>query len=138
MADVLASVNATEMAKRKFRDIAVISGLVVQNMYGAQRDNRSLQSSSGIIFQVLEDHEPGSLLLKQAYTEVFNQQLEEQRLVAAFDRIDKSRIIYRFATGFTPLNFPIKVDSLRQSLSSEDLASRIAKLRERTLKMPSP
>ncbi len=138
MADVLASVNATEMAKRKFRDIAVISGLVVQNMYGAQRNNRSLQSSSGIIFQVLEDHEPGSLLLKQAYTEVFNQQLEEQRLVAAFDRIDKSRIIYRFATGFTPLSFPIKVDSLRQSLSSEDLASRIAKLRERTLKMPSP
>lgn len=136
MADVLASVNATEMAKRKFRDIAVISGLVVQNMYGTQRNNRSLQSSSGIIFQVLEDHEPGSLLLKQAYTEVFNQQLEEQRLVAAFDRIDQSRIIYRFATGFTPLSFPIKVDSLRQSLSSEDLASRIAKLRERALKVP--
>lgn len=134
MEDVISSVNATEMAKRKFRDIAVISGMVVQNMYGAQRNNRSLQASSGIIFQVLEEYEPGNLLLKQAYAEVFNQQLEEQRLTAAFDRIHNSQIVFRFATGFTPLSFPIKVDSLRQSLTSEDLSSRIAKLRERALK----
>src|SRR5690606_10816133 len=100
---------------------------------GKQQNNKSLQSSSGIIFQVLEEHDPHNLLLRQAYTEVFNQQLEEQRLVAVFDRIHQSRIIFKFATGFTPLSFPIKVDSLRQSLSSEDLAARIAQLQERTL-----
>lgn len=133
MQDVVSSINSTEMAKRKFRDIAVISGMVIQNMYGKQQNNKSLQSSSGIIFQVLEEHDPHNLLLRQAYTEVFNQQLEEQRLVAVFDRIHQSRIIFKFATGFTPLSFPIKVDSLRQSLSSEDLAARIAKLQERTL-----
>lgn len=136
MEDVVDSINATEMAKRKFRDIAVISGMVIRNMYGKQRNNKSLQSSSGLIFQVLEEYEPGSLLLRQAYAEVFNQQLEEERLIAAFDRIHQSKIIYRFSTGFTPLSFPIKVDSLRQSLSSEDLTARIAKLRERTLKQP--
>ncbi len=134
MQDVVSSINSTEMAKRKFRDIAVISGMVIQNMYGQQRNNKSLQSSSGIIFQVLEEHDPHNLLLRQAYTEVFNQQLEEQRLIAVFDRIRQSRIIFKFATGFTPLSFPIKVDSLRQSLSSEDLAARILKLQERTLK----
>lgn len=134
MQDVAVSINATEMAKRKFRDIAVISGMVIQNMYGKQHNNKSLQSSSGIIFQVLEEHEPNSLLLRQAYAEVFNQQLEEQRLIAAFNRIQQSKIIYKHSTGFTPLSFPIKVDSLRQSLSSEDLAARIAKMQERTLK----
>ena len=130
--DVIASINATEMAKRKFRDIAVIAGLVIQNMHGKQKSNKSLQSSSGIIFQVLEDHDSGNLLLRQAYSEVFNQHLEEQRLSAAFKRINNSKIIYKFATTFTPLSFPIKVDSLRQSLSSEDLASRILKLQQST------
>lgn len=132
--DVTASINAAEMAKRKFRDIAVIGGYVIRNQFGKQKNNRSIQSSSGIIFQVLEEHEPENLLLKQAYTEVFNQELQEQRLVEAFKRINESKIIYKFATQFTPLSFPIKVDSLRQSLSSEKLADRIRKMQEISLK----
>lgn len=134
MQDVISSVNATEMARRKFRDIAVISGMVVQTIPGRQVNNKSLQASSGIIFSVLEDYDPQNLLLRQAYTEVFNQQLEEQRLTAAFERISKSKIIYVDSDRFTPLSFPIKVDSLRQSLSSEDLSTRIRKMQETNLK----
>lgn len=130
MDDVLSSINATEMAMRKFRDIAVVSGMVVQTFPGAQKNNKSLQSSSGIIFKVLEDHDPQNLLLRQAYTEVFNQQLEEPRLQSAFKRINASNIIFKFATSFTPLSFPIKVDSMRQSLSSEDLATRVRRMQE--------
>ena len=111
--DVLSSVNATEMARRKFRDIAVISGMVVQNYPGLQKNNKSLQASSGLIFNVLEDYNPENLLLKQAYTEVFNQQIDEHRLMEAFKRIENSKIILKFANAFTPLSFPIKVDSLR-------------------------
>lgn len=132
MKDVSASINATEMAKRKFRDIAVIAGYVIQNHHGRQQSNKSLQASAGIIFQVLEEHEPHNLLLKQTYTEVFNQQLEEPRLTAAFERINASTIIYKIVESFTPLSFPIKVDSLRQSLSSEDLAARILRMQERS------
>src|SRR5690606_26030162 len=132
--DVISSVNATEMARRKFRDIAVISGMVVQTMPGRQVNNRALQASSGIIFSVLEDYDPENLLLRQAYTEVFNQQLEEVRLNAAFDRIARSEILYIFSDKFTPLSFPIKVDSLRQSLTSEDLTTRVRKIQERNLK----
>lgn len=128
MQDVLQSINATEMARRKFRDIAVISGMVIQNLYRTQRSNKSLQSSSGLIFNVLEEHDSQNLLLRQAYMEVFNQQLEEPRLRAAFARIGASEIIFRESDHFTPLSFPIKVDSLRQSLSSEDLSGRIEKL----------
>ncbi len=128
MNDVISSINAAEMARRKFRDIAVISGMVVQNFPGQQRSNKSLQSSAGLIFKVLEDYDPNHFLVRQAYTEVFNAQLQEQRLVEAFKRIEKSKIILKFANTFTPLSFPIKVDSLRQTLSSEDLDSRIQKL----------
>ncbi|MGZ5209442.1 MAG: ligase-associated DNA damage response DEXH box helicase [Kaistella sp.] len=132
--DVLSSVNATEMARRKFRDIAVISGMVVQNYPGIQKNNKSLQASSGLIFNVLEDYSPENLLLKQAYAEVFNQQIDENRLMNAFKRIENSKIILKFANAFTPLSFPIKVDSLRQSLTSEDLDSRIMRLQKESMK----
>lgn len=132
--DVMSSVNATEMARRKFRDIAVISGMVVQNYPGIQKNNKSLQASSGLIFNVLEDYSPENLLLKQAYAEVFNQQIDENRLVNAFKRIENSKIILKFANAFTPLSFPIKVDSLRQSLTSEDLDSRILRLQKESMK----
>lgn len=128
MDDVLASINSTEMARRKFRDIAVVSGMVMQSYPGARKTNKSLQSSAGTIFSMLEEYDPQNLLIRQAYSEVFDQQLQETRLFEAFERIGKSEIVYRQATGFTPLSFPIKVDSLRQSLSSEDLSARIQRM----------
>ena len=134
MADIGQSINAAEMARRKFRDIAMISGMVLQNYYGKQRNNKSLQASAGLIFNVLEAHQPNHFLIAQAYTEVFNQQLEEPRLRAAFLRIQSSKIILKFATSFTPLSFPIKVDSLRHTLSSEDLDARIKKIQADAMK----
>ena len=134
MDDVIASINATEMASRKFRDIATISGMVIQSSPRANRSNKSLQSSSSLIFKVLQDYEPNNLLLRQAYTEVFNEQLEETRLRNAFDRISKNKVILKEAKGFTPLSFPIKVDSLRDTMSNEKLEDRIARLRKQQLK----
>jgi len=135
MDDVIASINASEMASRKFRDIAVIAGLVVQSQPGTRKNNKSLQSSSGLIFRVLEDYEPDNLLLRQAYTEVFNQQLEEARLQQAFERISKSKIIVKYAKSFTPLSFPLKVDSLRGTMSNENLDKRIQRIKEQTFKI---
>lgn len=134
MKDVIESINATEMARRKFRDIAVIAGYVLQRYYNTQQNNKSLQSSSGIIFSTLEEYEPQNLLLRQAYTEVFNTVLEEVRLKKVFERIANSKKVFRDLQGFTPLSFPIKVDSLRHSLSSEKLRDRIKKMKEQTLK----
>ncbi|MBO3116819.1 ligase-associated DNA damage response DEXH box helicase [Winogradskyella sp. DF17] len=135
MDDVIASINASEMASRKFRDVAVIAGLVVQSQPGTRKNNKSLQSSSGLIFRVLEDYEPDNLLLRQAYTEVFNQQLEEARLQQAFERISKSKIIVKRSKSFTPLSFPLKVDSLRGTMSNENLDKRIQRIKEQAFKV---
>lgn len=135
MDDVIASINASEVASRKFRDIAVIAGLVVQSQPGARKTNKSLQSSSSLIFKVLEDYEPNNLLLRQAYTEVFNEQLEEVRLRKAFERIGNSKLILKVAKGYTPLSFPIKVDSLRNTMSNEKLSDRVARLQKQQYKL---
>ncbi|MFT3904623.1 MAG: ligase-associated DNA damage response DEXH box helicase [Niabella sp.] len=132
-ADIAKSINAAEMAGRKFRDIAVIAGLVIRNYSGKFKTMKNLQSSSGIIFRVFEQYDSQNLLMRQAYDEVFYQQLEEPRLAAALQRMQASKIMLVHARAFTPLSFPIKVDSLRQSLSSEALDARIRKMQEDTL-----
>jgi len=126
--DIVASVNATEMARRKFRDIACISGLVFQGYPGKYVANKHLQSSAGLFFSVFSDYDKHNLLLRQAYDEAFYQQIEEPRLAAALKRIQESKIIIVRTDRYTPLCFPIKVDSLRDSMSSEELSHRIERM----------
>ncbi|WP_346238112.1 ligase-associated DNA damage response DEXH box helicase [Niabella insulamsoli] len=131
--DISRSINAAEMAGRKFRDIAVIAGLVMKNYAGKFKTDKNLQSSAGLIFRIFEQYDPQNLLMRQAFEEVFYQQLEEPRLAAALQRIQQSRLIIVNAKAFTPLSFPIKVDSLRQDLSSEALDEKVRKMQQEAL-----
>jgi len=126
--DIVASINATEMARRKFRDIACISGLVFQGYPGKYVANKHLQSSSGLFFNVFSDYDKHNLLLRQAYDEAFYQQIEEPRLAAALHRIQSSKVVIVHAESYTPLCFPIKVDSLRENMSTEELSERITRM----------
>ena len=128
MTDIQASVNSTEMARRKFRDIAAISGLVFKGYPGKPVKDRHLQSSSQLFFNVFHDYEAHNLLLRQAYEEVMDFQLEEARLRAALDRISHQKIIITYPEKPTPFAFPIIVDRLREKLTSEKLADRIKKM----------
>ena len=128
LADIQKSVNSVEMARRKFRDIAVIGGLIFQGYPGEHKKARHLQSSAGLLFNVFSEYDPDSLLLRQAYQEVLDQQMQEARLRAALQRIEDSRIILTFPTKLTPFCFPVKVDSMRENLSSEKLEDRVKRM----------
>jgi ATP-dependent helicase Lhr and Lhr-like helicase len=126
--DIQRSVNSTEMARRKFRDIGVIGGLIFQGYPGEQRKARHLQSSASLLFNVFTEYEPNNLLIRQAYYEVMEQQMEEQRLRSMLERIQQSRIILTYPTQLTPFCFPIKVDSMRENMSSEKLEDRVKRM----------
>jgi ATP-dependent Lhr-like helicase len=126
--DIQRSVNASEMARRKFRDIAVIGGLIFQGMPGEYVKQRHLQSSAGLLFNVLAEYEPNSLLLRQAYQEVMYQQMDEVRLRNMLQRIQKSKINITFPERLTPFCFPLKVDSMRETMTSEKLEDRVKRL----------
>jgi ATP-dependent Lhr-like helicase len=118
-----------QMAKRKFREIAVISGLIIQTMPGGSKKAKHLQSSAGLLFNVFEEYDPKNLLVRQAYREVFDQQIDEMRIREAMKRIEHSKIIIKNPKRFTPLSFPIIADGLnRNHLSTEKLADRIQKM----------
>ncbi len=130
LADIQRSVNATEMAKRKFRDIAVIGGLIFQGMPGEQTKARHLQSSASLLFNVFLEYDPHNVLLQQAYREVLDQQMEEVRLRNMLERIQQSTVVITFPDRLTPFCFPIKVDSMRENLSSEKLEDRVKRMQK--------
>ena len=127
-ADIQKSVNAVEMAKRKFRDIAVIGGLIFQGYPGDYKKTKHLQSSASLLFSVFNEYDPANLLLRQAYNEVMEQQMEEARLRHMLQRIQQGKIVITFPIKLTPFCFPLKVDSLRENLSSEKLEDRVRKM----------
>ena len=128
--DIQRSVNSTEMAKRKFRDIAVIGGLIFQGYPGEHKKTRHLQASAGLLFNVFNEYDPGNVLLRQSYQEVFSQQMEEVRLRDMLQRIQRSKIVLTFPNRLTPFCFPIKVDSMRENLTSEKLADRVRRMQQ--------
>lgn len=127
-ADIERSLNEVELARRRFRDIAGIAGLVFKGYPGKQKKDRHLQASSQLFFEVFQTYEPNNLLLLQAFDEVRTFQLEEGRLRLALERISHQRLVLTRPAKATPFSFPILVDRLRERLSSEKLEDRIKKM----------
>ncbi|MEO9510902.1 MAG: ligase-associated DNA damage response DEXH box helicase [Flavobacteriaceae bacterium] len=128
LSDLQKSLNSNEMAKRKFRDVAVISGMVFTGYPDKGIKMKHLQSSSQLLFDVFKDFEPDNLMYQQAFTETFEHQLEEGRLRLALERIAQQEIVWKQCQNHTPFSFPIITDRLREKLSNEKLADRIKRM----------
>ncbi len=124
--DILLSINASEITKRQFRDIARISGLVFDGYPGRAKTSRQVQASSGLIYDVLENHDKDNLLLEQARREVLEQQLEFTRLENALATLGKRRWQRQSPERLTPLSFPLWAESLNsQTISSQSFQQRV-------------
>jgi ATP-dependent Lhr-like helicase len=130
-ADIPASLNAAEMAKRQFREIARIAGLLFQGFPGQRKPARHLQASSGLFYEVFTQYDPGNLLLHQAHREVLEQQLESSRLGRTLARLARARVTVLDLEQSSPLAFPLLVDRMREKLSSETLADRVRRMQAR-------
>jgi ATP-dependent Lhr-like helicase len=127
--DLLDCVNSSELARRQFREIARIAGLIFQGYPGAQQSVRHLQASSELFFDVFTEYDPGNLLLDQARREVLSDQLEVRRLAGALEQAASMRIVTTDPDRLTPLAFPLYAETLRtQHVSSEAWSKRIARM----------
>ncbi len=126
--DIVHCVNSTEMAKRQFRQIARVAGLIQPGFPGQRKTASHLQASSNLFFDVFAEYDPENLLLEQSRREVLEFQLEANRMMMALERIAASHIVIEKPERVTPLAFPLLVDKLRERVSSETLADRIARM----------
>jgi ATP-dependent Lhr-like helicase len=126
--DLLASLNAGELAQRRFREIARVSGLVFQGFPGAPKSARQLQASSGLFYEVFRRHDPGNRLLEQAEREVLEHELEMPRLRQALESIAQRELRCVAIERPTPFAFPLMVERFRERLSTEQLTDRVARM----------
>ncbi len=128
--EVLASLNAGELAQRRFREIARVSGLVFQGYPGERRSSRQLQASSSLFWEVFRKYDPSNRLLLQAEQELLAQELELGRLRASLARMAGQQLVLRALERPTPFAFPLMVELFREKLSNENVADRIARMVE--------
>lgn len=127
--DLLACMNAAELARRQFREIARVAGLIIPGFPGQARSQRHVQASSELFFDVLSEFEPQNLLLDQARREVLERQLEFARLRRTLERIEGLRLLIVKTDRLTPFSFPLWADSLREQLSTEKWTDRVQRMR---------
>lgn len=126
--DIPASLNAAEMARRQFREIARIAGLVFQGYPGMRKTSRQVQTTSSLFYDVFARYDPCNMLLRQAEKEVLERQLERSRMAKALERVERSTILLTNPERPTPMAFPILVDRLRETVTSENVSQRIQNL----------
>ena len=127
--DIESSINSVEMARRQFREVARISGMVFAGFPNKPKKEKHLQASAQLLFNVFKDYEPENLLYRQTYEEVMTFQLEEARLRAALKRIRSQQIRVDYPDKVTPFAFPIMVERIRERFSTESLSDRIKKMK---------
>lgn len=129
--DLPASLNAAELAKRRFRDIARVAGLVFEGYPGRQSKTlKQVQMSSGLIYDVLVKYDPGNQLTAQAVQEVLDHQLDAPRLRETLHRLADSAIDWRETPRFTPFAFPLWAERIGARLSNEDWRTRVLRMAE--------
>jgi len=129
-ADILAGLNAAEMGRRQFRELARVAGLVFQGYPGQSPSTRQLQASSGLLYDVFAQYDPDNLLLAQAVREVLERHLEAPRMAAALARLRGSRALLLQPARPTPFAFPLMVEMFRDELTTEALEARVARMVE--------
>ena len=126
--DITASLNAAELARRQFREIARVAGLIFEGFPGQNKSMRQVQASSGLLYDVFAKYDPDNLLIAQAKREVLERQLEASRIGRTLQRLERSTVRLIDVERPTPLAFPILVDRTRAKLSSEKLVDRVKRM----------
>ncbi len=126
--DLLEGINLAEVSRRQFREVARVAGLLPPSLPGrAPRSLRQLQASSGLLFDVLRQHDPGHILLEQAQREVMEQQLDAQAITRALAQLRATGPDLHAPASLTPFSFPLWAESKRGQLSTENWKTRIAR-----------
>ena len=126
--DLEASLDAAELARRRFREIARVAGLVFQGFPSAQKTSRQLQASSGLLFDVFARHEPDNRLLAQARREALEQELDHARLAATLAALREQTLAIERPPRMTPFAFPLWLQHLQGRLSNQPLEERVARI----------
>ena len=126
--DVFASLNSSELARRRFREIARVSGLISTGYPGQPKSTRQLQASSTLFYEVFRKYDADNMLLNQAQSEVLSQELDIKRLAEVLARMRQQKVAYVELAVPSPFALPLMVERFREKLSTEKLKDRLDRM----------
>jgi ATP-dependent Lhr-like helicase len=126
--DVLASLNSSELARRRFREIARVSGLISTGYPGQPKSTRQLQASSTLFYEVFRKYDAANMLLTQAQSEVLSQELDIRRLAEVLARMRAQRIEFVDLKVPSPFALPLMVERFREKLTTEKVKDRLERM----------
>lgn len=101
-------IRATPFLRRAFRDVAIISGLVERQRPGARKSGRQMTVSTDLIYDVLQRHEPGHVLLEAAWAEASTRLTDIARLEALIERA-RTQLLWQPLDRPSPLSIPVLI-----------------------------
>lgn len=131
--DIVASVQISELMRRRFRDVARVAGFIHPGAVWDRRTSRQIQASASLLYDVFTRYDPTNVLLSQARHEVIEQHFERERLAQVLARIRGSELHLRTVAEATPLALPILESRLSKNVAStETIASRVGRAMRRS------
>jgi len=108
----------TSILKRSFRSIAVIAGLINQNIIGADINQRQMTINSDLIYDVLKRHQPDHFLLKATRIDAAKGLTDISRLNNMLKKFE-GKIEVKFINKATPLAVPILLEIGKETIHGE-------------------
>jgi len=132
--DVLDSLNASELAQRRFREIARVAGLVFQGFPGAPQVNAA---SAGLLQPVLpgvRKHDQGQPAVVAGRREALDRNWKSAACKPTLERMRSRKLTLTHPPRFTPFSFPLMVERLRVAVSTESVGAVVQRLLDGTRK----
>ena len=121
-ADLEESIEGSDLLKYHFRNAAQTGLMVYRNYFGEQKSVRKLQWSAEVIFNVLSQHEPNHVLLREARRDAAHSFLDVARAAAYLEdfRAHNRPFRLRRVPLVPPLAFTMYATKIREAMMVED------------------
>jgi ATP-dependent helicase Lhr and Lhr-like helicase len=116
--DLEAWLAQSNLMKRAFRNVAIISGLIEKRMPGKEKTARQVTVNTDLIFDALRSHQPDHVLLRAAWNDAADGLIDVHRLGAMLKRI-KNHIVHAALDRISPLSVPVMLEIGRESIQGE-------------------
>ena len=128
--DLGSVLRRSDLLKYHFRTAAQTGLMVWRNQLGAQKNARKLQWSAEVIFNVLVEHEPSHVLLREARRDAGHAFLDETRALAFLEDLGRrgTPLRLRGVPRVPPLSFAMYATCIREALMVEDPKETLERL----------
>ena len=123
-------IAASQMAKRAFREVAVIAGLVERNHPGKRKTGRQVTVSTDLIYEVLKRHEPDHILLRATRADVETKIAEIDRLEEQLRHLPVKHLKLQ---RVSPLAIPLMLETGAEKIKKGGGERELLSVQERTV-----